>query len=106
MDTKTRNLLDQHGELITEALECYRRELDASRQRTADGAAECQDSWDKLKDDPAARAELDASRSLITSQGLRHMARVLAESAESYARQIATLDALIAALNPDYDTED
>jgi hypothetical protein len=78
MDNKTLRLIEASTELITEALGCLRRETEASREKVAAGAAECQASWDQLKDDPEARAKLDASNAWCTSLGLKHMAQMRA----------------------------
>jgi hypothetical protein len=107
MNTKTVRLLEQHSELILSALESYRRELETSRQEVTRAAAECQASYDKIKDDPAACAALDQRRAppgtiflAPTTQGLCHMARMFAESAQDYAVKIAALDELAGALDP------
>ena len=98
MKFKTYSLIEASTELITEALGCLRRETEASREKVAEGAAECQASWDQLKDDPEARDRLDASNSWCTSQGLKHMAQRFRESAASYDQKLAAIEELTEAL--------
>jgi hypothetical protein len=107
MNTKTVRLLEQHSELILSALEFYRRELETSRQEMTKAAAECQAGYDRVKDDPEARAGLDqraATPGMIsiapTTAGLHRMAQLFTESAQDYAVKIAALDKLAGALDP------
>jgi hypothetical protein len=93
MDNKTLRLIEASTELITEALGCLRRETEASREKVAAGAAECQASWDQLKDDPEARAKLDASNAWCTSLGLK-----LRESAARYDEKLTAIETLTEAL--------
>jgi hypothetical protein len=106
MKITTARLLEQHSELLIEALDCLRREAEHSRDEVTKGAAECQAAYDKIKDDPAACAKLDASHSWCTTMGLKHMAQMFRESAETYAGKLAALDEISTALNPDYDNEE
>jgi hypothetical protein len=105
MDTKTQNLIEQHTELIIEGLDCLRREAEHSRHEVTKGAAECQAAYDKIKDDPEAQAALDASHSMYTTAGLKHMAQIFRESAETWSEKLATLGELTRALDPDYDDD-
>jgi hypothetical protein len=98
MKIKTVRLLEQHSELILSALESYRRELETSQQEVTRGAAECQAGYDKIKDDPAACAAQD--RTMVTTAGLYHMARMFTESAQDYTVKIAVLDEIAGALDP------
>jgi hypothetical protein len=65
------------GAVLTTALRAYSEDMRKN-------AAELQKHYDKIKDDPAARAAQDDS--MITADGLAHMARGMRESAERGAR--------------------
>jgi hypothetical protein len=101
MKIKTMKLIEQHSELITDALDSLRREAEASREQVTKAAAECQASYDKIKDDPEALAALDASNQMFTVSGLYHMAQMFRESAEKWAEKLAALEELCEALDPE-----
>jgi hypothetical protein len=105
MNIKARNLIEDHSALIIEALDCYRREVEDAHQEMTKAATECQAGYDQVKDDPAARAALDApaeSPGMIsvapTAEGLKHMAQMFTESASKYSQKLAALTKITEAL--------
>jgi hypothetical protein len=107
MSTKTQDrlvaLLERHEDIVLAALDGYRAEIEKSRDECTRAAKECQEGYDRVKDDPAARAAQD--RTGITTMGLYHLARRFTEGAGKHAENLAALDEISQALSPDEDPD-
>jgi hypothetical protein len=95
MNTKTRNmfldLMEHHQGAITNALECHQQDM-------TEAAQAAQAEYDKVKDDPEARARLDAPSTTPgfinlapTTSGLLRMAKMFTAEA---GKDQAALDQL------------
>ncbi|MEU5577761.1 hypothetical protein ABZ791_10870 [Streptomyces huasconensis] len=93
--TRFHAVLKEHSSVIRTALHVY-------VERMEESAKKCEAAYKAGQEDPEVKAQQDAS--YITNNGLRHLAEMSRQSAES-ARQALT-DLLNAELGPEEDEDD